>query len=138
MGKKIARPVAAADVEGFVEFWAAYPIRVGRLSAIKAYATAIKLATPAEILAGVEHYKAVKPAWQAWAHPASWLRAGRWMDEAPPAEPVRERPFTPEETRDAQHMRRAIGRCPHDPPCASFHACVGVIVRQWRAEQAGE
>ena len=72
-----------ADFEAFYE---AYPHHVGKLAAQKAYVKARTLATQADILAGVERYKATKPAWAEWCHPSTWLNAGRWMDQ--PAEPA--------------------------------------------------
>lgn len=65
----------------FDTFWAAYPHRIAKLDAQKAYQQVRKLASPDEILAGVQRYIESKPGWQAWKHPAAWLRAGRWMDE---------------------------------------------------------
>lgn len=67
----------------FQAFWAAYPRREARLDAIKAYAQALKIASAEDILAGVERYKRTMPEEKRYRPlPASWLRAGRWMDEA--------------------------------------------------------
>lgn len=65
----------------FGDFWKAYPRKVGKLDAQKAYAKARTQASAAEILDGVTRYIAGKPGYADWAHPATWLRAGRWMDE---------------------------------------------------------
>lgn len=65
----------------FQAFWQAYPRRVGKLDAVKAYAKARALASADEILAGVEAYKKHKPEYCDYAHPATWLNKGRWMDE---------------------------------------------------------
>lgn len=65
----------------FGEFWQAYPRRVGKLDAQRAYAKARTQASAVEILDGVARYIAHKPAYADWAHPGTWLRAGRWMDE---------------------------------------------------------
>ena len=67
-----------SDFDGF---WAAYPRRVGKLDALKAYGKARTQASAAEILNGVRRYIANKPTYADWAHPGTWLRAGRWMDE---------------------------------------------------------
>ena len=67
--------------EDFTEFWARYPRRVAKITARKAFDAARKQATQAEILEGIKQYVQHKPDWQAWAFPASWLRAGRWLDE---------------------------------------------------------
>lgn len=70
-------------------FWQAYPRKMGKLAAQKAWAKAAKLADPKEIIAGIEPYKAHKPDWQDYCHPATWLNQGRWMDEyEQPAEPL--------------------------------------------------
>ena len=68
-------------LDGFAEFWAAYPRKVGRLAAEAKYAAARKKATAEDILAGVERYMRNKPAWQDWAHPSTFLSQGRWLDE---------------------------------------------------------
>lgn len=65
----------------FERFWAAFPRKVGKLAAQRAWMKAVQFATLEEILAGVERYKAMKPAYADWCHPATWLHQGRWMDE---------------------------------------------------------
>lgn len=65
----------------FDRFWEQYPARIGKLKAQQAYAKAKKTARPEDILAGVARYVANKPHFAAWAHPTSWLNAGRWLDE---------------------------------------------------------
>lgn len=75
-------------VSDFDTFWASFPRRTGKLDAIKAYARARTIASAAEILAGVEHYKRNKPDYADWCHPSTFLNKGRWMDEED-AQPVR-------------------------------------------------
>jgi hypothetical protein len=84
-----------ANEADFDEFWKAYPRRIGKLAAKKAYDRARRGGvTQAELLDGVALYRQHKPGYADWAHPASWLNAGRWADEwgAPerntPAEPI--------------------------------------------------
>ena len=74
------------DPEGFLDFWDAYPKRVGRGVAVKAYAKAIKTADPEKILEGARRYAAARRGQdpQFTAHPSSWLRAERWADEPDP------------------------------------------------------
>lgn len=63
-------------------FWSVYPRKVAKLDAIKAYGKARMLASAEDILIGVERYRAHLPEEMRFiAHPASWLRAGRWLDE---------------------------------------------------------
>lgn len=93
----------------FETFWQAYPHRVGKLAAQKAHAKALRSATPGDILAGVQRYVRTKPDWQTWAHPTSWLNAGRWMDQIG-ADPA----------RTAGGLLR---ECPHQPPCETRWSC---------------
>lgn len=68
-------------LDGFMEFWQAYPNRKAKLDAMKAYGQARKSASAADILAGVLRYVRGKPEYADWKLPAGWLRGGRWMDE---------------------------------------------------------
>ncbi|GAA2545926.1 hypothetical protein HD598_002135 [Neomicrococcus aestuarii] len=63
----------------FTEFWAAYPRKVGKQAAIKAYSKAMKLADPQKILEGIQKIDVTDS--QYIPHPATWLNAGRWDDE---------------------------------------------------------
>jgi hypothetical protein len=79
--------------EDFTAFWAAYPRRVGKLDALKAYERARKVDSAENIMAGVERYKQHLPDEARFVcHPATWLNKGRWMDEedAPVIAPVKE------------------------------------------------
>jgi hypothetical protein len=42
------------------------------------------------------------------------------------------------EIERAQKWRAAVGRCPHDPTCPNYDACLGAQIRIWRAEQERE
>jgi hypothetical protein len=66
----------------FDQFWQAYPRRIGKIAARKAFDKAIKNgATLTQLLAGIGLYLQYKPVYADYCHPASWLNAGRWMDE---------------------------------------------------------
>jgi len=66
----------------FDKFWERYPRKVAKLAAQKAFSRALRQATPEQILAGVELYRQHLPTeMQYVAHAASWLNAGRWLDE---------------------------------------------------------
>jgi len=74
------------DPPGFAEFWAAYPRRVAKAAAVKAFA---KLRADDDllrkILAGLSEAKR-SPGWlkdggQFVPHPASWLNGRRWEDQ---------------------------------------------------------
>lgn len=74
----------------FSEFWAAYPRKVAKAAAAKAFASAIKGGADADVLIrGAKRYAAERMAVpdeaereRFTAHPATWLSAGRWADEA--------------------------------------------------------
>lgn len=71
---------------GFNEWWALYPRKVSKLVAMKAYDQMLKKGyTHAELLAGIKRYIAelerLGTAREFVPYPASWLRAGRWLDE---------------------------------------------------------
>lgn len=70
----------------FTAFWNAFPRRVGRLAAEKAYVKARTLhgATQAELLDGIRRYVEGKPAYADYCHPVTWLNQGRWMDDYDP------------------------------------------------------
>lgn len=66
----------------FDAFWRNYPRRIGKLAARKAFEKAIRGgATTGDLLAGIMDYIKHKPEYADYQHPASWLNAGRWMDE---------------------------------------------------------
>jgi hypothetical protein len=70
----------------FDQWWAHYPRREAKLNAIKAYAKARKLASAADLLAGLERWKQTMPQDRQFQPlPASWLNAGRWMDDSRPS-----------------------------------------------------
>ncbi len=99
------------EMTDFDQFWLAFPRRVGKLAAMKAYARARKLATAADIIAGVDRYIASKPEYADFCHPATWLNQGRWMDE----DDRRTGPDRRSVPRDNPDRR---SECPHTPPCA--------------------
>lgn len=79
----------------FDEFWIAYPRKVGKQAAIKAFTKALKVSPVEEILAGARRYAEDPNRVDAFtAHPTTWLNAGRWADG-----PLPERILTAEEKR---------------------------------------
>ena len=82
-------PTGGAD---FDSWWDAYPHKVGKKAARKAYSVARKQADAATLLAGVAAYVSSKPQDRQWCNPATWLNQGRWEDQ--PAVPGRARPAT--------------------------------------------
>jgi biotin operon repressor len=82
---------AKPDIDAsFQEFWAAYPKRVAKEAARKAFAAALKGGVEPEVLiAGAARYAAERAGQEAryTKHPATWLNGGCWADE-PPGAPV--------------------------------------------------
>lgn len=70
----------------FDDFWAAYPKRVGKDAARKAYLKALKRADEDRIISGATRYAsdANLPEKQFIPDPSSWLNSGRWDDEPCP------------------------------------------------------
>jgi hypothetical protein len=121
--------------ERFAEFWAVYPKKIGKDAAWRVWQKRRpSQELTADILAALErqHDWLLREEGRFIPNPATWLNQGRWQDE-PPAVP--ERAITPAELREAKQQRQAIGRCPHDPPCQNFNACVREIVRKWRHDR---
>ncbi|MBR9765907.1 MAG: helix-turn-helix domain-containing protein [Rhodobacteraceae bacterium] len=69
----------------FPDFYEAYPRKIARGNAEKAWAKAVKSALPQEIIDGARRYAALcrqkGTEAQFIAHPATWLNAQRWADE---------------------------------------------------------
>lgn len=65
----------------FEQWWGHYRLHKAKKAARAAFERAIGKATLEELIAGAERYAAQKPAWQQWAHPATWLNGERWLDE---------------------------------------------------------
>jgi hypothetical protein len=65
-------------------FWSQYPRREGKLIAQKALKKALKSAKISDIMAGLARYVAKTSGTekQFICMPATWLNAGRWMDES--------------------------------------------------------
>ena len=80
--KKTSSSPATPPME-FDTFWAQYPRKVGKQTAIKAYAKARKMTTAEQILTGVQLLKRETAGKEPdyIPHPATWLNAGRWDDE---------------------------------------------------------
>lgn len=75
--------------DGFEQFWRAYPHKVGKQAALKAFAAAKRSGAPwRRVIFSLERYVAEKPRDRAWCNPATWLNQGRWDDDpAPPVQP---------------------------------------------------
>jgi hypothetical protein len=67
----------------FEAFYRRYPRRVGRLAALRAWTSALKRASAAEIMAGLERQlpELSRRESKYIPHPSTWLNQGRWQDE---------------------------------------------------------
>lgn len=69
----------------FEQFWAAYPRKVGKKDALKAWGQAKDKPSLDDILKAVEKQKVdeqwIKDGGKFIPHPATWLNKGRWSDE---------------------------------------------------------
>lgn len=84
----ISTRAKAIDFDGF---WVAYPRKVGKDAARKAYASAVKRIDgpdpPGLLIGALERVKATWDDAQFIPHPATWLNQGRWQDEPETALP---------------------------------------------------
>lgn len=93
-------PVILAD--DFETFWQAYPRKVAKLQARKAFTSALKREASGEILAGVARYAADPnlPEREFIPHPATWLNGDRWADEPLPPRRGSEQPNKAQQRQD--------------------------------------
>lgn len=92
------------DAFGFDDFWAAYPNKRGKPTAVKAFAKAIKRAKPAVIVAAALAYREDPNRDDAYTkHPATWLNNDCWND--PPLPPRRSAPSS---GRSAQAIANVV------------------------------
>lgn len=83
---KSSLPVDDPIEAEFEEWYSRYPRKVAKPSALKAYRRARKKASASELLVGIDVYRATKPDYADYAHPATWLNGERWLDEPPKRE----------------------------------------------------
>lgn len=71
------------DETSFETFWTAYPRKIGKGQARKAWAGAVKKAKPAHLVkaAGLYAAKVAQTEPRFIAHPATWLNGERWDDD---------------------------------------------------------
>ncbi|ROS62182.1 hypothetical protein EDF38_1285 [Frigoribacterium sp. PhB160] len=82
--------VVVSGAGSFESFYEAYPRHTGRAAAERAFAKALRVAPAERIVAGARRFAAdpnLPPREEARfiPHPATWLNAGRWDDDALPA-----------------------------------------------------
>lgn len=83
--KKKKETPLSPNGDRFDDFWAAVPRKVGKADARKAWAKACKSADPQAIIDAVSRYAVEREGQDPkyTKHPAAWLNAERWTDEAP-------------------------------------------------------
>jgi hypothetical protein len=111
--KETARAARKTIQSGtFSEFWNLYPRRIGKMAAEKAYSKAIGVDTHTAIMAGLTRFKDWVKRNQVpddkTPHPATWLNAGRWMDEDERKKP---QPVSPQVVKESpeEETRRLAG-----------------------------
>lgn len=87
--KNTQRAKASNQPDRFDEFWVAYPRKVAKPAARKAWASALKSgADPEVVIWGARAYASSPRRRESdiryTAHPATWLNSERWNDEAEP------------------------------------------------------
>jgi hypothetical protein len=85
---RLGRPPRATTDPDFDRFYAAFPRRKKPLDARKAWDQAVKLADPEAIIAGARRVKVPASGLNYVPYPATWLRAGGWLDEDQPDGPT--------------------------------------------------
>lgn len=79
------KPTPPSPDELFNAFWNAYPKRVGKGHARRAFVNACKIADPNTIVLGAmrfaDHVKSEGTEMQYVPYPATWLNGERWDDE---------------------------------------------------------
>jgi hypothetical protein len=127
-GSGVSSEESARETDDFAAFWAAYPRRVGKDAARKAFDRRRADVTLEAVLAALVLQKCSQQ-WQRDGgryvpHPATWLNQGRWQDEVDTSG----NGLAHDEWAQAAEIRRkSYGRCPHEQPCANYDECVTTI-----------
>ena len=102
--------VTVGEPFGFADWWPAYPRKVGKQAALKAYRRAVARASPADLATGLSRalygWRITRTEERFIPHPATWLNEGRWEDASP--KPNGERRSSHDEL--VAENRRAIDR----------------------------
>lgn len=131
------RLTATAEAKGnglrerFAEFYAAYPRKVGKDAAWRAWQ---KRRPDSELLSVMVAAIAQQKNSRQWTrdggqfvpNPATWLNQGRWQDETID---IGEPDFTPAEMKHAREVRHVQMGCRHETRCHNAEACVMRIAR---------
>ena len=122
-------------LEGFDQFWTFYPWKAGKDAAREAWVTRRFTERERQVVLEAVLQQLRWPEWTRdnghWIPlPATWLNQGRWQDEPH----LVDRPLeaTAAEMKQAIEIRRAWGRCRHDPCCQTYGRCLAAIVASYR------
>jgi hypothetical protein len=85
LGPTPIAPKGAAYTDEFLKFWEAYPNKVGKDAAWRAWKKRADRPPIENILAAVDTYVRTKPSDREWCNPATWINQGRWADAPPQA-----------------------------------------------------
>lgn len=87
------KPGTDADPD-WIKFWDTYPLKKSKDGARKSWASAIKRADAADIIAGAERYRDDPNRKSEFTkHPTTWLNQGCWADEPTPAHQTGYQPY---------------------------------------------
>lgn len=78
---------SVCDDPDFEKFWQAYPRKIGKGQARRAWATALKKTKADHIISAISCQK-FDPCERFQPHPATWLNGERWLDEQAQGDPV--------------------------------------------------
>lgn len=78
-------PEPSCRIEFNMTFWPAYPHKVGRPAALRAFIAKRQEASLAEIMDGLARYKSDRPPDRQWLNPETFLNDERFRDEPAPA-----------------------------------------------------
>lgn len=78
---KAPRKRGTADSPEFSAFWEAFPNKVGKGAARRAFETALLKTDLPALLAAIDRYRSSKPPDREWCHPATFLNQERWLDQ---------------------------------------------------------
>jgi uncharacterized protein YdaU (DUF1376 family) len=120
------RRSAKSQMDGFDDFWSAYPRKVAKGAAERSYAKALSVIAdpdpPSVLRAAAERFAASNPDPQFTPHPATWLNSRRWEDE-------------PDERPDLSSSQTARGG---QSPSEARRAGAALAIAQLRAARGGE
>jgi uncharacterized protein YdaU (DUF1376 family) len=120
------RQSAKSQMDGFDDFWSAYPRKVAKGAAERSYAKALSVIAdpdpPSVLRSAAERFAASNPDPQFTPHPATWLNSRRWEDET-------------DERPDPSSSQTARGG---QSPSEARRAGAALAIAQLRAARGGE